>query len=51
MRKQEDNKIEKNVEDKDVVKKKVNQLEEEWAQGAQDELEDFIESQGIYIRQ
>ena len=27
------------------------ELNPEWSQDAQDELQDFIESQGIYIRQ
>lgn len=30
---------------------KQTKLNETWAQDAQDELEDFIEQQGIYIRQ
>ncbi len=31
--------------------KKGTSLSETWSQDAQDELEDFIEQQGIYIRQ
>ncbi len=31
--------------------KKVASLNETWSQDAKDELEDFIEQQGIYIRQ
>lgn len=31
--------------------KKEKELNVEWSQDAQDELQDFIESQGIYIRQ
>lgn len=31
--------------------KKGTPLSETWSQDAQDELEDFIEQQGIYIRQ
>lgn len=31
--------------------KKGTPLNETWSQDAQDELEDFIEQQGIYIRQ
>ena len=31
--------------------KKEKELNAEWSQDAQDELQDFIESQGIYIRQ
>ncbi len=31
--------------------KKGMPLNETWSQDAQDELEDFIEQQGIYIRQ
>lgn len=30
---------------------KQTKLNETWSQDAQDELEDFIEQQGIYIRQ
>lgn len=30
---------------------KEKELNPEWSQDAQDELQDFIESQGIYIRQ
>lgn len=30
---------------------KEKELNPEWPQDAQDELQDFIESQGIYIRQ
>lgn len=32
-------------------KKEQYPLSETWSQDAQDELEDFIEQQGIYIRQ
>lgn len=37
----------------DVLKEeeKKTPLNETWSQDAQDELEDFIEQQGIYIRQ
>lgn len=35
---------------KDQQEEKVS-LNETWSQDAQDELEDFIEQQGIYIRQ
>ena len=38
----------------DVAKrqeKTKKELNPEWSQDAQDELQDFIESQGIYIRQ
>lgn len=35
---------------KDQPEEKVS-LNETWSQDAQDELEDFIEQQGIYIRQ
>lgn len=46
-------------EDKDQRKKDLEEekriqtaeLNPEWPQDAQDELQDFIESQGIYIRQ
>lgn len=31
--------------------KREKELNAEWPQDAQDELQDFIESQGIYIRQ
>ena len=31
--------------------KTKKELNPEWSQDAQDELQDFIESQGIYIRQ
>lgn len=37
----------KNLEQKEEETK----LSETWSQDAQDELEDFIEQQGIYIRQ
>lgn len=30
---------------------KKTEIDPEWPQEAQDELQDFIESQGIYIRQ
>lgn len=32
-------------------KREKGPLSETWSQDAQDELEDFIEQQGIYIRQ
>lgn len=38
----------KREEEKKTEQKELNQ---EWPQDAQDELQDFIESQGIYIRQ
>ena len=41
---------ERSEEQKDQEKTK-KQLNPEWSQDAQDELHDFIESQGIYIRQ
>lgn len=34
-----------------VQEKEQTKLNETWSQDAQDELEDFIEQQGIYIRQ
>lgn len=37
-----------NEQEKEQEKKPLN---ETWSQDAQDELEDFIEQQGIYIRQ
>ena len=36
---------------KSEIAKKEKELNAEWSQDAQDELQDFIESQGIYIRQ
>ena len=41
---------ERSEEQKEQAKTK-KELNPEWAQDAQDELQDFIESQGIYIRQ
>ena len=45
----------KKPEEKDKGQKKEQgepvTLNETWSQDAQDELEDFIEQQGIYIRQ
>lgn len=32
-------------------KEQAAELDPQWPQEAQDELQDFIESQGIYIRQ
>lgn len=46
MCKQEDKRAEVSQE-----QKKGTPLNETWSQDAQDELEDFIEQQGIYIRQ
>lgn len=43
-------KAEKQVKEQEEDKKKTT-LNETWSQDAQDELEDFIEQQGIYIRQ
>ena len=42
-------KQEKQVKEQEKEQKKP--LNETWSQDAQDELEDFIEQQGIYIRQ
>ena len=43
------------TEDKTEISEKNQEqrslLSETWSQDAQDELEDFIEQQGIYIRQ
>ena len=41
---------ERSEEQKEQEKTK-KELNPEWSQDAQDELRDFIESQGIYIRQ
>lgn len=41
---------ERSEEQKEQEKTK-KELNPEWSQDAQDELQDFIESQGIYIRQ
>ena len=41
---------ERSEEQKEQEKTK-KELNPEWSQDAQDELPDFIESQGIYIRQ
>lgn len=38
-------------EQKAQEQKNATPLNETWSQDAQDELEDFIEQQGIYIRQ
>ncbi|MDY3918503.1 MAG: hypothetical protein SOZ59_05795 [Candidatus Limivivens sp.] len=42
---------EKANEIRNEEEKKENTLSETWAQDALEDLEDFIESQGIYIRQ
>ena len=42
---------ERSEEQKRAGKDKKKELNPEWSQDAQDELQDFIESQGIYIRQ
>ena len=44
------NRQERSEEQKEQEKTK-KELNTEWPQDAQDELQDFIESQGIYIRQ
>lgn len=43
--------LEENGEDPREEQKEKVSLSETWSQDAQDELEDFIEQQGIYIRQ
>lgn len=45
------NKAEEKEKTKVQEKKEQYALNETWSQDAQDELEDFIEQQGIYIRQ
>ena len=45
------NRSKENVETQVQEKKEQYPLNETWSQDAQDELEDFIEQQGIYIRQ
>lgn len=45
------NKAEEKEKTKVQEKKEQYPLNETWSQDAQDELEDFIEQQGIYIRQ
>lgn len=43
---------EDNFKKQETVEQKEGTLQSEtWSQDAQDELEDFIEQQGIYIRQ
>ena len=45
------NRSKENEETQEQEKKEQYPLNETWSQDAQDELEDFIEQQGIYIRQ
>ncbi|MCI9137157.1 MAG: hypothetical protein HFH48_06290 [Lachnospiraceae bacterium] len=42
---------EKTIEVSSKEQREKAPLNETWSQDAQDELEDFIEQQGIYIRQ
>ena len=43
--------LEKKEREEEREEEKKTKLNEQWPQDAQDELQDFIESQGIYIRQ
>lgn len=47
----EDKKVNTAAEAEKTEKKKEEALSETWAQDALQDLDDFIESQGIYIRQ
>lgn len=49
--KQSEDITEKKTEVPKERQQKQTSLNETWSQDAQDELEDFIEQQGIYIRQ
>lgn len=50
MKEPEENKIQQNKEEEHKETGK-QPLSETWSQDAQDELQEFIELQGIYIRQ